>query len=167
MFFAVRPPAGVIPEIAKQRDSFGQKAGLVPDEQLHLTTWLFEDSQDFLAETADRAQAAIASMPLRRFHVVFDRALGRKSHVMLLPTDPLCEFESIQRQLDLALRAAGLRPRADWRFHPHMTLLHGRQKLDQAILPIGWEVDELLLLDSVVGACRHDVIARWPLAPNA
>ena len=55
LFFAVRPPAGVIPEMAELRDSFGQAKGLVSDEQLHLTTWLFDDSQDYPADAVARA----------------------------------------------------------------------------------------------------------------
>jgi hypothetical protein len=44
-----------------------------------------------------------------------------------------------------------------------MTLLHGRHDVDREIVPIGWEVDALFLLDSVVGERRHDVISHWPL----
>jgi len=166
LFFAVRPPADVIPEIAEWRDSFGQAKGLVADGQLHLTTWLFEDSQVFPADAAERAQAAVVAVPLLRFRIVLERMVGGKSHVVLVPNEPLPGFVAFQGRLDLALRAAGLRPRPNWRFSPHVTLLHGRQEVDQGIVPIGWEVEELFLLDSIVGERRHEIIARWPLAPK-
>jgi 2'-5' RNA ligase len=163
LFLAVRPPATVIPEIGGLRDSFGQTRGLVADGHLHLTTWLFEDSQDFPAEAAERARAVVAALELLRFRIVLERMIGSGGRVVLVPYAPLPGFVALQSTLDQALSGAGLRPHPGWRFRPHMTLLHGRQEIDQSIAPISWDVDNLVLLDSVVGERRHDVIARWPL----
>lgn len=164
LFFAVRPPVGVIPEIATLRDGFGQTRNLVVDEQLHLTTWLFHDSQIFPAEVAERAQAAVETVPLQPFHVVLDRMVGSKSHVLLLPSEPLQGFVTFQARLDHALRAKGLFPRAERRFNPHLTLLHGQHEVDASIDPISWNVEDLFMIDSIVGERRHEIVARWGLA---
>lgn len=163
LFFAIRPPAELIPEIAALRDSFGQTKNVVPDDQLHLTTWLFPDSQHFPADAAAKAQAAVASIPLPAFRVALSRMVGRKSHVVLLPSEELRGFMPFQARLDQALRSAGLFPRADWRFSPHLTLLYGRHEMDEEIDTLSWTAHELVLIDSIVGQRRHDVIAHWPL----
>lgn len=163
LFFAVRPPLEVVPEIAALRDGFGQAKGPVTDEHLHLTTWLFPDSQNIAADQAERAKAAIAALPLVRFRVALDRMVGSGSHVVMLPSEPLAGFVAFQGRLDAALRAAGLSAGPGWRFNPHVTLLYGRHAADEWITPISWEVEQIFLLDSVVGERRHDVIACWPL----
>lgn len=163
LFFAVRPPAEVIPEIAALRDGFGQTRNFVRDEQLHLTTWLFDDSQDFPTAAASRAQAAVEAVPLQPFRVVLDRMVGGRGNVLLLPSEPLRGFVVFQARLDHELRAKGLFPDPRWRFNPHLTLLYGQHEIDVPVDAISWTAQEILLIDSVVGERRHDIVARWPL----
>ena len=163
LFFAVRPAAGVRRAIAGWRDSLGQTKGLVADDQLHLTAWLFDDRQDFPADAAARAQAAIADVPLASFRLVLDRMVGGAGSVVLVPSAVPPGLLALQGALDRALRAGGLQPRCTWSFRPHVTLLHGRHTVDRDIPPIDWPVEELLLLDSIVGERRHETVARWPL----
>lgn len=163
LFFAVRPPVAVIPEIAALRDSFGQTRNLVADDRFHLTTWLFDDSQDFPADIAAGAQAAVETMPFTAFRIVLDRRLGSGSHLLLLPSEPLQGFVAFHARLDRALREQGLAPRGQWRFAPHLTLLHGRHDIDEPIDAVSWTASELVLIDSIVGQRRHDVISRWAL----
>lgn len=163
LFFAIRPPIEVIPEIAWLRDSLGQDRQLVSDDRLHLTTWLFPDSRDFLTDAAARARAAMTKIPRPTFHIVLDKIVGGHGHVLLLPSEPLKGFIAFQAELDRALRATGLAPRKGWRFNPHLTLLHGRHEIDQPIDAISWVADDIVLIDSIVGRGRHDLIARWVL----
>jgi 2'-5' RNA ligase len=32
--------------------------------------------------------------------------------------------------------------------------------------PVEWDVDEIVLIHSHLGQTRHDILARWPLAPE-
>ena len=49
-------------------------------------------------------------------------------------------------------------------FKPHVTLLYDDGHVPpQTSLPIGWTVDELVLIHSLVGQSRHIVLGRWPL----
>lgn len=50
---------------------------------------------------------------------------------------------------------------------PHVTLAYRRDSKGDALLPrpIGWRVEEILLVESVVGESRHDVHARCRLDP--
>ena len=164
LFFAVRPPVGVIPEIAALRDGFGQTRNLVVDEQLHLTTWLFHDSSHFPTEIAARAQLAVEDVPLKPFRIVLDRMVGGGGHVVLVPSEPVQGFVAFQASLDHQLRAKGLSPRSEWRFRPHLTLLHGKHEVGAPIDPISWTVEDLFLIDSIVGERRYEIVARWALA---
>jgi 2'-5' RNA ligase len=163
LFFAVRPSADVVPRIARLRDHFGQVRNIVADDRLHLTTWLFPDEQDFPTDAAAMAQAAMQDVPQQSFEIVLDEMVAGPSHVVLLPRQISTRYALLQAQLDKSLRRRGLLPRPGWRFRPHLTLVYGLHEAIPSFAPIAWAAEEIVLIDSVVGARRHDVIARWPL----
>ena len=106
----------------------------------------------------------VATVALAPFRFVVDRLVGGTHWALLVPSEPVRGIEAFQQRLSVALMIGGLRPRSGWRFHPHITLRHGAQPgLDRPIDPISWTVEDLLLVDSVVGKGRHDVLARWTL----
>jgi 2'-5' RNA ligase len=163
LFFAVRPPPDVVPRIARLRDHFGQTRNIVADDRLHLTTWLFPDEQDFPADAAALAQAAMQDVPLQTFGIVLDEMIASPSHVVLVPRQISTCYGLLQAQLDKSLRRRGLLPRPGWRFRPHLTLVYGQHEAISSFAPIAWTAEEIVLIDSVVGARRHDLIARWRL----
>ncbi|WP_260597269.1 2'-5' RNA ligase family protein [Sphingomonas endolithica] len=163
LFFAVRPSAEVVPQIARLRDHFGQARNIVADDRLHLTTWLFPDEQDFPADAAASAQAAMQDVPLQRFEIVLDEMVASLSHVVLVPRQISTRYGLLQAQLDKSLRRRGLLPRLGWRFNPHLTLVYGEHEAISSFAPIAWTAEEIVLINSVVGERRHDVIARWSL----
>ena len=71
---------------------------------------------------------------------------------------------------DLAVSAleAGGFPVPRYRLSPHITLAYRPDGLGtEAIIPISWMVEEVLLIESVVGEARHVVHGRWPLVSIA
>jgi 2'-5' RNA ligase len=48
-----------------------------------------------------------------------------------------------------------------------MTLLYDRRAVaERPVEPIRWRVRGLVLLRSLVGQGRHQVLARWPIGPD-
>lgn len=164
LFFAIRPPEGPLPEIVALRDRNGTGRGRVEDHRLHVTTWLFPDHDVLPSGLAKRAMRAVDDMTLRAFHVVFDRVAGDATGLRLVANEPIRGYAAFQHDLAAAMTRAGLSPRPGWRFSPHMTLRYGgRQHVDEEVLGIGWRAEELVLIDSVLGAHRHETVARWDL----
>ena len=47
---------------------------------------------------------------------------------------------------------------------PHMTLIYGSSKVErQPVKPIQWQVNELVLIKSLIGKSQHEYVGRWPL----
>lgn len=98
------------------------------------------------------------------FHVRFDR-IAESGVVALSSRRQLQGAVEFQRQLTQYLRSRdftwfGKPPR------PHMTIRYGRDGVgDEAILPIGWRVDEILLIESLGGKATHIERGRWQLEP--
>ncbi len=72
-------------------------------------------------------------------------------------------FLALHLMLGMMLADVGehIKPRS---FTPHMTLSYrGKRITETAIEPVRWCPSQLVLIDSHVGAHRHEVLARWPL----
>lgn len=120
---------------------------------------------DFV-ESAGKAASAVASR-LAPFEVRFDHAMSfrRKSGrrpLVLLQENENPFMKTLLRELLIALGIC--RRGYDVDFIPHMTLLYdetgvGKEHID----PIGWTVNEIVLIHSLVGQSRHIPLGRWPL----
>ena len=103
------------------------------------------------------------------FDVVFDRveSLGNASHggpLVLAGAAALAALRQFQRALAAAMTDAGIGGYVRSSFRPHVTLLYDDKYVaPHPIPPIGWAVNELVLVHSVVGKSRHIVLGRWPL----
>ena len=162
--FLVRPPPDVAALLGRVRDAAGPVGKPVPDDRLHITIVAFHDYPDFPDEIVERARSIAAAARPVPFRVVFDRLIAGAHSALLVPSEPVRGIEAFQQRLSVALIGGGLNVRSGWRFHPHITLRHGAQPgLDRPIDPISWTVEDLVLVDSVVGTGRHDVLARWSL----
>ena len=97
------------------------------------------------------------------FPLAFDRVELRKA-VTLRSRAELSEARAFQKALLghlLARRAPLMLGTAP---EPHLTINYRGDRLGaQRIAPIGWTVDEILLVESVVGKTTHVEHGRWPL----
>lgn len=75
----------------------------------------------------------------------------------------------LRKMIAEAQRRVGLQVSAVSSFLPHVTLLQGLSidPVEEAIMPIQWQVDEFVLIRSFFGQCQYEVIGRWPLAVAA
>jgi 2'-5' RNA ligase len=78
--------------------------------------------------------------------------------------DGIAGVYALHDEIHRALAEAGLvRPRAH-DFEPHLTLLRDRIAApEEFIEPVSWRVQEFVLLDSVHGEGRHELLGRWTL----
>jgi 2'-5' RNA ligase len=176
LFFAVMPDAATAARIAAQAEqlkrTLGLKGRLIEAERLHITLHHVGDHPGFppgLVEQAQRAGAAMQAVP---FEVAFERAesfAGRpRNRPFVLRGEGHGPLVGFQQALGLQMAKAGLSRWVDGRFTPHVTLAYDDLLVPATpIEPIGWRVDELVLVHSLLGRHRHAVLGRWRLAAAA
>jgi RNA 2',3'-cyclic 3'-phosphodiesterase len=104
------------------------------------------------------------------FAVVFDRAkrnrdTGGSQPLVLVPRKRPRQFKRLQSATFAALGEFGQLSVPRGISTPHSTLLYGRGEVDRLIEPVSWQVDELVLIRSLVGRSKHEVVGQWPLLP--
>ena len=132
-------------------------------ELLHVTLVNLFDLHHAPPEWLPAIVAALDAFAGAPFGLTFDRIENRKA-VTLRTRDPLMEARAFQAALVRHL----LEHRAPLMLgttpEPHVTINYRGDRLRaQKIAPIGWTVDEILLVESVVGKTTHVEHGRWPL----
>ena len=108
--------------------------------------------------------AGLLNGQLPSFQLVFDRIVESARTVSLRGSQPAEGAIAFQRAIVSALIERGF-PVPPYRLVPHVTIAYHCDGLgSEAILPIHWSVQEVLLVESVVGRARHIVHGRWGLA---
>ena len=177
VYFALRPPAAVAEQvrtiIAPRLRREGLTGRLVPADRLHVSLiglGCFPRVPSQVVEMACRVAEAIAGRP---FRLAFNRlaSWGRgdgQRAVVLSGDDGVIGVETLHDALHAALAARGMvrgRPRPFW---PHMTVLHDRRELPETFVgPVNWLVEDFVLIDSLHGEGRHELVGRWRLQPQA
>lgn len=156
------------------------KPPLMPREQMARSTWMSpRRSADALhwtvlpqpeGEGRWRREAiveALAGFDAAPFTLVFDRAEGKRGGHAELRCRRVPRLARLL--VDTVLRhfaEAGIVLKRKAR--PHVTLDYAWQEADFAtpIRPIVWEVDRLLLIESVPARRLHIVHGEWPLVPR-
>ena len=176
LFFAIRPDARTglrIESLAQElRRHHGLRGRSLGPERFHVTLHLIGDfaggiPPQVLAGALDAARPVAAATPA--FHIGFDRVASftrkrRNRPLVLLGSSGVGTATLLQEALLASLQAAGLAGPPASRFVPHLTLLYDDIALaPQAIEALTWRVDELLLVHSLLGRGRHEVLAALAL----
>jgi 2'-5' RNA ligase len=171
LFFALFPDPVTAARIAETTEDLKRQKGLsgrpLAPERFHITLHHLGDYVGVPESVVAAARAAADSLSSSPFEVSFDRAAsfhGRADNrpFVLRVGEGLAGVVAFQQTLGGAMIKAGLRP--DRSFVPHVTLLYdGQLVAEQAIGPIGWTVDELVLVHSLLGQTVHVPLGRWPL----
>lgn len=159
LYVMAKPPLAVQAQIAAlPRNDPGRGADL-----LHVTLLSLFDVHYAPPEWLPAVMAALDSFIGAAFPLCFDRIENRKA-VTLRTRDPLREARVFQAALvrhlldHRAPMMLGTTP------EPHLTINYRGDRLRAAkIPPIGWMVDEIVLIESVVGKATHIPHGRWPL----
>ena len=156
------------------------KPPLVPREQMARSPWMSERrSADALHWTVlpqpddgapwhrDAIVQALEGFDAAPFTLVFDQAEGKRGgHAELrcrrVPRPARLLVDAVLRHF----AAAGIVLKHKAR--PHVTLDYAWEEADFAtpIRPIVWEVDRLLLIESIAPRRLHIVHGEWPLVPR-
>jgi len=105
----------------------------------------------------------LSGLDLPSFRLVFDRIVESARTVSLRGSQPAEDAVAFQKAVVSALLERGF-PVPPYRFVPHITLAYHRDGLGtEAIIPIICQVEEVVLVESVVGQARHVVHGRWRL----
>lgn len=172
VFFALRPDEATAQQIhamaMRLRDVHGLRGNPLAVDILHVTLCYLGDFYGVppeLMQGADLVGKAQRAMP---FEVAFDRVMSfrsnrKQSPVVLCRADDCAPLSALRARLGAALTGIGRRyePRS---FRAHVTLLYDQIELkEQPVERISWTVRELLLIRSLLGQSRHEVLARYPL----
>ena len=177
MFIAIRPDAPTAQRIEALaqalRRTHGLKGRSLGPERFHVTLHLIGDFAGgvppSVIEAALHAARPVADVA-SPFHAAFDhvasfRRKRRSMPLVLLGGDGVEGVAQLQQSLLAALVEAGLvSGPVDARYTPHLSLLYDDLPLaPQPIDPLAWKVSELLLVRSLLGQSRHEVLARLAL----
>jgi RNA 2',3'-cyclic 3'-phosphodiesterase len=158
LYVMAKPPSALADQIAALPRAWRSRSA----ELLHITVQPLFDLRSLPPEILPRAIAwceALRSAP--PFRVTLDCIRESASTVSLRGSAP--GAAAFHRAVRDALMRDGF-PVPPYRFDPHVTIAYRPDgKGNEAIAPIAWDVEELLLVESVVGEARHVVHGRWPL----
>ena len=151
------------PEVAAQIAALPRNDTARGPDLLHVTLMLLFDLYKAPAEWLPAVIAALDTFDAGAFPLTFDRIEARKA-VTLRSRAPLAEARAFQAELVRHLLERRTPLTLGTTPEPHITINYrgdrlGSRKMD----PIGWTVDEILLIESVVGQTRHIVHGTWPL----
>jgi 2'-5' RNA ligase len=131
-------------------------------ELTHMTLLTFFDLATSPAHWLPTVKRLMDAFHAYAFHVWLNR-IEERDAVTLRSTVPLRAARAFQRQLAAYLRRCGFThfcnpPRA------HVTLnYHRDEKGGEIIDPIGWRIDEIVLIESIHGKATHELHGRWQL----
>lgn len=174
LFFAIRPCAAAAADAAALGERLRAELGSavrgrpVAAERLHVTLHWLRDHEALPERLVSLAASAAAQVQHGPFSVLFDRlgSIGDSTGcaVVLKSSDRLVALRAFQRELGAAMQKVGLEAFVRRRFNPHMTLLYAAQAMEERVCAsVRWDVEEFVLIDSLMGRSTHDVLGRWPL----
>ena len=174
LFFAILPDAQAIARIDRLVHELSEEHALrgkpLGRERFHVSLHHVGDFAGLPQDVVDAACALAETVTTTApFELRFDRVASftRKSHNMplvLLGDAAVLALTGFQHALAAAMAGAGLGRAAGSHFNPHLTLLYDdRRVAERAIEPIGWTAGEFVLVRSLIGRSRHELLARLPL----
>ncbi|HEX2818514.1 MAG TPA: hypothetical protein VHN39_19125 [Phenylobacterium sp.] len=115
----------------------------------------------------EKAKALADKVALAPFTVTLNHVESWKGDphpLVLLGDEGVIGVELLHTAIHKALVAGTMAPRREPQIWPHVSLLWDKALVPKEFVePIGWMATEFVLLDSVFGEGRHEVLGRWPL----
>lgn len=160
LYVMAKPPPAVAAQIAALERNDPKRG----PELLHVTLLKLFDLYHAPPDWLVAVQAALAIFDAPAFPLVFDRIENHKA-VTLRTREPLPEARAFQAALVRHLLEQRVPMMLGTTPEPHVTInYHGDRLRGGKIPAIGWTVDEVLLVESVVGKTTHIDHGRRALA---
>lgn len=121
-------------------------------------------------ELVARMKQAADRVPAKGFALGFDQAMSfylgpRKPAFVLSSSDDLPALNELHRALGQAMAVMGLQ--VDRTFTPHLTMLYDARLVAKAAVPsIRWMARDFVLIRSLVGLSRYELLGQWPLSQD-
>jgi 2'-5' RNA ligase len=158
IYLMFKPSPAKAREIESRRRILGIESNY-GHERFHITALPIGDARHLSSAQLEQLNQALARFHAEPFDIGFDRLKGNA----LVGGKAMGAVRRFQARLVEHLITCGW-PVFDYAFHPHLSLTYGAwQERNIAIPPIGWRVEELLLIKSIQGQGRHEPLGAWPL----
>ena len=172
LFLAVFPDEAAVARLgalaAEQCARHGLRGKPLLPERFHVTLLHLGDWAGLPPDVVEATMNAAARVRAAPFEVVFDRAGsfdGRRDKLpfVLRADGGNAALRAFQADLATQLREAGVTPVGS-AFEPHVTLAYDARKVAaEPVTPVGWRVEEFVLVHSLLGRTRHIRLGCWPL----
>jgi 2'-5' RNA ligase len=172
LFFALQPDAEASERIWRLADELRRRHGLIgrpiPRERLHLSL-IFAGGFRGPPPSAvvEKARAAADKVSATAFAISLNRAESWKGDphpLVLTGEEGVIGVQILHAAIHRPLARAGMAPRREPEHWPHITLLRDQGQVPKTFVePVTWTIREFVLLDSVQGEGRHELLGRWPL----
>lgn len=170
VFFALQPDAEAAEAMVRLAADLRQRHGLkgrpTPAPRLHLSlnfvgTFRGPPTRAVMEKAASLADKVSAAP----FKVTLNQVESWKSEVLVLLGDEgVIGAELLHAAIHKALITGSMAPRREPQMWPHVSLLWDKGQVPKTFVePISWTASEFVLLDSVFGEGRHEVLGRWAL----
>jgi 2'-5' RNA ligase len=176
LFFSIFPDpqtAARIGQLARHlRREYGFKGQPLPTPRLHCTLCDVDDRKAAWHSIVVKAQEAATNATSPPFRVSLNGVMSfasKKAHypLVLVGDDGIVGLTRLYSSLYTAMRRVGLRRRESSDFTPHVTMLYDSQCIgEQAVEPICWTVNEIVLVLSYVGKTKYQSLGRWQLCSD-
>jgi 2'-5' RNA ligase len=173
VFFALQPDAQAGQRIERLAADLRQRHGLkgqpVPASRLYLSlNFVGTFRGPPTRAVMEKAKGLADKVAQHAFAVTLNQVEGWNSETLVLLGDEgVIGVELLHSAIHKALVIGAMAPRREPQISPHLSLLpDGAQVRRTFVEPIGWMAREFVLLDSVFGEGRHEVLGRWPLAAD-
>jgi 2'-5' RNA ligase len=170
LFIALQPPDDVKEEVKRiekeLRHTYGIAAPERAEELLHVSVAGIGGydviPRDVILLVRQIAKT-VTCAPIELTFNAFMR-FGGNANVLCGDGDK-AEFDRLCLHFRIGLRKAGKKTRTGGQT-PHMTLFYHPKAMPRIMLetPLSWVADEFVLIDSLIGKAKHEVLDRWPLA---
>lgn len=114
----------------------------------------------------EKAAALADKVSERAFVVTLNQVGGWNGETLVLLGDEgVIGAEMLHTAIHKALVTGAMAPRREPQIWPHVSLLRDKTQVPKTFVdPITWTAREFVLLDSIFGEGRHEVLGRWPLS---
>jgi 2'-5' RNA ligase len=133
--------------------------------RLHVTVHHIGDGVGLDAGIVDLAKRAAGDVAMPAFRVAFNSVQSFRNGAFVLCGDEgVTGLEMLQRQIGRLMQNAGL-GKAFQDYTPHVTLLRDSHLVpEHPVIPVGWWVREFVLVHSLLGQSRYEILASFPLS---
>jgi RNA 2',3'-cyclic 3'-phosphodiesterase len=153
---------------ADLRERHGLKARPVAAARLHLSLNFVGNFRGPPTRAVMEKAAALADRVAEPpFKITLDHVESWTNHpqpIVLLGEEGAIGAERLHTAIHKALVVGTMAPRREPQIRPHVTLLWDKGTFPKTFVePVSWTAQEFVLLDSIFGEGRHEVLGRWRL----